>query len=158
MDYKATKKNPQWKWIKRWLDLAEHYASWSKDPSTKVGAVIVDDKNRLVSIGYNGMPQGLKNEDSYLNDRELKYKTIIHAEINALIFAQKTHADLSKCTLYTFPFLPCSNCMSIFLQSGIKTFITLKNDSERWKDSFEISRNLALDMNDVSVMEVEWYD
>lgn len=73
-------------WDDRFLELATVISSWSKDPSTQVGAVIVDDDNRVISIGYNGFPKGIK-DDHRLSNRDLKYEMVVHAEANALLFA-----------------------------------------------------------------------
>ena len=74
------------KWDLRFLEMARNAASWSKDPSTKVGAIIVDDDKRVISVGYNGFPKGVR-DDERLDDRQEKYKIIVHAERNALLFA-----------------------------------------------------------------------
>ena len=96
--------------------MARTVAEMSKDPSTKVGAVIVDAKKRIVSTGYNGFARGIADTDERLNDREMKYKLVIHAERNAMIFAKW---DLAHCTIYTFPLAPCAPCASLMIQSGI---------------------------------------
>lgn len=131
-------------WDKRYLDMAQHISLWSKDPSTKVGAVIVDKDFRPVSFGVNGLPQKIKEEAILLDDRETKYKTIIHAEVNAILFAK---TDLSNCTIYTWPFQPCSRCASVIIQSGITRIVTCKSDNERWKDDFDLSLNLLNQAN-----------
>ncbi len=77
------------KWDKRFLELAKHVSLWSKDPSTKTGSVIVDQKRRVVSGGYNGLPIGVEDLDERLNNREIKYKMIVHCERNALLFANR---------------------------------------------------------------------
>ena len=69
-------------WDLRFLDMSQLISSWSKDPSTQVGAVIVDSNNRVVSVGYNGFPQGI-SDDYRLDNRETKYKMILPAECNA---------------------------------------------------------------------------
>lgn len=130
-------------WHHRFLDLAKLVSSWSKDPSTKVGAVIVDTKNRIVSIGFNGFPVGI-DDDNRLSDRMLKYEIIVHAESNAIMFANKS---LENCTLYTYPFEPCSRCASIIIQSGITKVVTLKNKTDRWEKDFELSRQLFKETN-----------
>jgi dCMP deaminase len=127
------------KWDLRFLDLAKLVSGWSKDPSTKVGAVIVDGDNRVVSIGYNGFPIGINDDDERLNNRELKYKMIIHAECNALMFA---NTNLVGYTMYTYPFMPCPKCASMIIQSGITRVISYENKIKRWEDDFEISRQL----------------
>ena len=127
------------KWDKRFLELAKLVGSWSKDPSTKVGAVIVDDDNRIVSTGYNGFPKGVKDSEEKLVDREQKYNIIVHGEINAILFANKSVKD---CTLYTWPFQPCSRCASLIIQSGIKRVVSIVNSDQRWEKSFTIARQL----------------
>jgi dCMP deaminase len=126
------------KWNLRFLFLAKHVASWSKDPSTRVGSVIFDSDHRVVSLGYNGLPSGLN--DLHLQDRERKYQTIIHAEINAILFANR---DLKDCTIATWPFMPCSNCSSAIIQTGIKRCIFPKAYGDRairWADSFLLAQ------------------
>lgn len=127
------------KWDLRFLDLAKLVSSWSKDPSTKVGAVIVDGDKRVVSIGYNGFPIGINDDDDKLNNRELKYKMIIHAECNALMFA---NTNLVGYTIYTYPFMPCPKCASMIVQSGIARVVSYENKISRWEDDFKISREL----------------
>ena len=126
-------------WNQRFLSLAEHIAQWSKDPSTQVGAVIVDPCRRIVSTGYNGLPQGVDDTDNRLHTREIKYEMIVHGEINAILFAKQ---DLLGSTLYTWPFMPCSRCAGIVIQSGLKTVVAPLNDSPRWKDSFQLSQTM----------------
>ena len=127
------------KWDLRFLDLAKLISGWSKDPSTKVGAVIVDGDNRVVSIGYNGFPIGINDDDERLNNRELKYKMIIHAECNALMFA---NTNLVGYTMYTYPFMPCPKCASMIIQSGITRVVSYENKINRWENDFKISREL----------------
>ena len=134
-----TNQNQTYKWHKRFLDLAKHISTWSKDPSTQVGAVIVDNSKRIISTGYNGFSMGVHDNIERLENRDIKYEMIVHGEINAIVFARQ---DLTNTTLYTYPFMPCSRCASIVIQSGIKTVIAPFNDNPRWKDSFEITQTL----------------
>ena len=127
------------KWDNRFLDMAKLVASWSKDPSTQVGAVIVDYNNRVVSIGYNGLPKDIIDHPNRLNDRNLKYKMIVHGEMNAILFANKS---LEFCTLYTYPFMPCPRCASMIIQTGIYRVVSYNNIPERWKDEFALSQTL----------------
>ncbi|KKM25536.1 hypothetical protein LCGC14_1593980 [marine sediment metagenome] len=106
-------------WDSRYLQLARLVSTWSKDPSTQTGAVITNDKHRVVSVGFNGFPQKIADDDR-LQNRAVKYEMIIHAEINSLIFAGQS---LEGCTLYTYPFLSCSRCASIMIQAGIKRVV-----------------------------------
>ena len=94
-------------WHYRYLEMCELVASWSKDPSSKFGSVIVDDSNRVVSLGFNGFPSGFKDSQERWNDREFKYAHVIHSEVNALLHAKQ---DVRGCTLYCNG-LPCSSCM-----------------------------------------------
>ena len=108
------------KWDRRFLQLAECVAGWSKDPSTKCGAVIVDRDKHIVSVGYNGFPSGMSDDESIYGDRELKYSRIIHAEMNALLHAGRLPEG---CTVYTFPFFSCDRCAVHLLQGGVRTFV-----------------------------------
>jgi len=127
------------KWDNRFLELAKLVGSWSKDPSTQVGAVIVDSNNRIVSIGFNGLPQGVVDSEERLVDREAKYHIIVHAEANALMFANKS---VEGCTLYTWPFQPCSRCAGLIIQSGINRVVSVVHSEERWKKNFSIAYDL----------------
>lgn len=121
------------------LEMAQHVAKLSKDPSTKVGAVIFDPKRRLVSAGYNGFARGVKDTESRLHDRETKYKLILHAEKNAIMFAT---APLEGCTLVvTHPC--CAQCAAQVIQSGIQQVMWPKPTEEfmsRWGADYELTR------------------
>ncbi len=127
------------KWDKRFLELADFISKWSKDPSTKVGAVIVNSNKQIISVGYNGLPKNIKDTEEILNNRELKYQMIVHAERNALLFANN---NLNDCTLYTYPFMPCPVCAGMIIQSGIFRVVSYKNYDLRWEESFKISRKM----------------
>lgn len=131
------------KWDLRFLELAKFISSWSLDPSTKVGAVITDTENRVVSVGYNGFPKGIKDDDR-LNNREIKYQIVVHGEVNAIMFANKS---LENCTLYTYPFEPCPRCAGIIIQSGIKRIVAPYNTIDRWENDFKLSRQLFNEAN-----------
>ena len=121
--------------------MAKLVSTWSKDPSTKVGSVIVDSDNTVISVGFNGLPRRIQDTDQRLNNRDIKLKMIIHAEINAIITAKR---PLNGTTIYTYPFMSCSQCAGMIIQSGICRHISYKTNNERWKDSFD----LALEMFD----------
>jgi len=104
------------KWDTRFIDLAKLVASWSKDPSTQVGAVIVDKDKRIVSTSFNGFPQGVDDEST---EREIKLLRTIHAEENALLFARR---DVTGMTVYvTRP--PCARCAAKLIQSGVSRVV-----------------------------------
>jgi dCMP deaminase len=121
------------KWDDRMANLASLVATWSKDPSTGVGAVIVDTKNRVVSLGYNGFPRCVVDSDEMLFDRDEKLRRTIHAEENALLFASR---PVEGCTLYvTHP--PCARCAAKIVQAGITRVVAQIPDelfSGRWED------------------------
>lgn len=127
------------KWDLRYLEMAKLVSSWSKDPSTKTGAVIVSPDGFVVSVGYNGFPRGVEDSDVRLNDRELKYKLTVHCERNAIISA---HRDLTGCTLYTWPFMSCAPCAGMVVQAGIRRCVAPVNDAERWVADFKISKEM----------------
>ncbi len=119
-------------WDLRFLGMARHVAQWSKDPSTKVGAVVAAGK-RIVSLGFNGFPAGIEDSPARLNNRDLKYTLTVHAEENAILFAQQ---PLGSATLYVWPFMPCASCARIVVQVGIKRVVAPHVHAERWMDSF----------------------
>ena len=125
------------KWDSRFLDMAQLVASWGKDPSTKCGAVIVDAANRVVSVGYNGFARGVVDNPDRLADRDVKYALTIHAEENAILFAER---NLIGCTLYTWPFMPCAGCAGKIIQVGIRRVVSVVSDNPRWASSFELAR------------------
>ena len=101
------------------MKIAETVALKSKDPSSKMGCVIVDPKKRVVSLGYNGMLQGADESKMTLSERPMKYYFAIHSEMNAVLFA---HQDLTGCTIYN-RVATCENCLKYCLQAGIKRFV-----------------------------------
>jgi dCMP deaminase len=138
------------KWDLDFLRLAKFWANLkSKDPSSKVGAVIADGRS-IVSLGFNGLPQCVQDTEERLNNREIKYKMVVHAEVNAILFAK---AGCRDCSLYTYPFMPCSSCAGIVINSGITRVVTLKNDNPRWIESFGLTRQMFGEAN-VDLIEV----
>lgn len=142
--------NRLWKWDHRFLELAEFYSKWSKDPSTKVGAVIAHGKLQ-VSQGYNGYPTYVGGDEAE-DEREVKYGKIIHAEMNALIF-MKNATLFDMLTLYTYPMLPCHRCAPHMIQAGISKIVAPYSDNERWVDSIEKSKEMFDDAG-IKVIEV----
>jgi len=129
------------KWDLRFLRMIKNeIASWSKDPSTQCGAVIARDVNKFVSLGYNGYPAGVPDDDTLL-DREQKYPRIIHAEQNAILFAQR---DVTGMTLYVYPLPPCSPCANMIIQAGIKRVVTAMPEGEK-KERWLSSNAIAFD-------------
>jgi len=130
------------KWNNRFIKLAEHISEWSKDPSTKVGAVVVDTRNRIVSVGYNGFAHGVDDCEERYIDRDLKYPLTLHSELNAILFAQR---DLTDCSLYVYPIPPCTRCASVIIQTGIKNVYTIRPSDEifsRWGVEIDLSETI----------------
>lgn len=117
------------------LDMARHVAKLSKDPSTQVGAVIFDEKRRIVSAGYNGFARGVDDRKDRLIDRETKLRLTLHAEKNAILFAT---APLDGCTIVvTHPC--CAQCAAQIIQAGIQHVIWPKPTKEfmdRWAPDY----------------------
>jgi len=138
--------NPQPnKWDERFLRIATEVASWSKDPGTTVGAVLVSDK-RIIATGYNGFPQGISDRFERYEDRDLKLAYTVHAEVNAILNAAKNGAKTNGSTLYvTFP--PCVSCSTSVIQAGITRVVCpdLSTAPPRWLDSFTMGNNLLLE-------------
>ena len=138
--YPATPKDPTaQKWDGRFMEMAHLTASWSKDPSTKVGCVIVDTMRTVVALGYNGFPRGVDDSPERYADREQKYPRVVHSELNAILNA---NGPVRGCVLYcTFP--PCCECAKAIIQSGInRVVIPLKMEEEeeaRWTDSVGVA-------------------
>lgn len=122
------------KWDKRFLKLANEVATWSKDPSTQVGAVIAREKH-VVSLGFNGFPRGMRDDAHLYEDRDVKYERVIHAEVNAIFNAQHS---VRGCTLYVNR-PACAHCSLSIIQSGIKKVVAEVSTSEeflkRWRAS-----------------------
>lgn len=130
------------KWDQRFVRIAHEVATWSKDPGTTVGAVLVFDK-RILATGYNGFPSGIDDSlERYLN-REVKLAYTVHAEVNALLNAARNGAKTEGSTLYT-TFHPCVNCAASVIQGGISRVVcpTVESAPPRWHDSFNRARDL----------------
>lgn len=130
----------QQKWHNRFIELARHISTWSKDPSTKVGAVIVEPLTRhVVGMGYNGFPRGVSDFDERYADRSVKYEMVVHAEVNALLNAVK---DVRGCWLYC-TFMPCPQCAAQLIQAGIATVYACVNPADdRWKEKIAITKKM----------------
>lgn len=106
-------------WDEYFMKIAETVALKSKDPSSKMGCVIVDKNKRVVSLGYNGLIQGADESKLTLSERPMKYYFATHSEMNAVLFA---HQDLTGCTIYN-RVATCDNCLKYCLQAGITRFV-----------------------------------
>jgi len=139
-------------WDRYFLGMAEYVSTASKDPSTKVGAILVSpNTNLVVGMGYNGFPRGVEDTEERLNNRELKYKLVVHAEVNAILMAgARSYAS----TLYVWPsfMLPpiCNDCCKIAIQMDVGEIVGFQADEDklserqlRWKDSILFAREMC---------------
>lgn len=142
-------------WDKRFMGLVKHIATWSLDPKKKVGSVIVDDDNNIISVGYNGIPRNCDNEDPKRDERPNKYFYYEHAERNALYHAARHGVIVKNTNIYVTAF-PCADCARGIIQAGIKKVIAPKPDEkhERWGESWKAS----LTMLEESGVEVLFYN
>lgn len=133
------------KWDIRFFETAVMVSSWSKDPGTTVGAVLVSDR-RILATGYNGFPSGIEDNSDRYQNREVKLAYTVHAEVNALLNAAKNGAKTEDSTLYV-TFHPCVNCAAAVIQGGIKKVIcpSIESSPDRWQKSFKMARDLLLE-------------
>jgi len=131
------------KWDKRYLALAKEVASWSKDPSTQVGAVTVGNKKEVLSQGFNGFPRGIIDSEDRYNNRETKYKYVVHAEMNAIYNATYSGVSLDGAVLYVYGLPICSECAKGIIQVGIKKVIIEKSkELDNWNESVALSKEM----------------
>jgi dCMP deaminase len=131
------------KWDQRYLALAKEVSTWSKDPSTQVGAVTVGSKKEVLSQGFNGFPRGIKDSDERYNDRETKYKLVVHAEMNAIYNATYSGTSLDGATLYVYGLPICSECAKGIIQVGIKKVVVEKSkELDNWNESVQLSKKM----------------
>jgi dCMP deaminase len=130
------------KWDKRFLILAKEISKWSKDPSTQVGAIAVKDR-RILSTGYNGFPQNIEDTDERYYDRELKYKYVVHAEMNCIYNATQNGISLNGSTMYIATLPVCPECAKGIIQVGVKRIVMEKNDIDTvWNQKFITSAKM----------------
>jgi dCMP deaminase len=110
------------KWDKKFIKLSNHIADWSKDTNKKVGAVIVDTDNIVLSMGYNGIPRDCDDSIDARYERPMKYLFTEHAERNAIYHAARHGVSLKNCKIYVTLF-PCADCARAIIQSGISKII-----------------------------------
>lgn len=135
----------QEKWHDRWFKRAEELASWSKDPSTKIGVVYVNEEtHRELSAGYNGFPRGIK-DDERLHDRPTKYKLVVHAEMNGIFNAVNNGITLNGCSMYVWGNAGiCSDCAKGIIQVGVKHVYVREElvKAERWRETWSLTQQM----------------
>ena len=129
-------------WDTKYLRLAKEVSTWSKDPSTRVGAVAIGSKGQVLAQGYNGFPRGIHDSESRLTNREEKYKFVVHAEMNCIFNATYNGVSLDGATIYVTGLPVCSECAKGLIQVGIKKVVMPRIDDmpEKWRESWKLSQ------------------
>ncbi len=135
-------------WDDKFMGLAHHIASWSKDRSKKHGCVIVGPDHSVRTLGYNGFPRGINDDVESRHDRPAKYLWTEHAERNAIYNAGKLGVILEGSTLY-LTWYPCADCARAIIQSGIVHIhaINYKLDDPNWVTSFKTATEMLTEVN-----------
>jgi len=143
-------------WDQYFMTLAYLVSMKSKDPSTRVGAVIVGPDNEIRATGYNGLPRGVADRQYRYDNKEYKYEAVNHAEENAILHCALNGVSTKGCTLYV-QWQPCARCTKSIIQSGIKEVVyhgsfpgNKKEEMKNWEKSIKISTEL-LDETGVKV-------
>ena len=132
------------KWHNRYLELAQQIAFWSKDPSSKIGAIAVGSKGQVLAQGYNGFPRGIEDSEIRFENKELKYKYVVHAEMNLIYNASYNGVSLDGSTVYVTGLPVCSECAKGLIQVGVREVIMpIQEDTpDKWVQSFKLSKEL----------------
>lgn len=141
------------RWDRHFIETALLQARMSKDPSTKVGAVIVGPDREIRATGFNGFPRGIADTVARLHDRETKLRLVVHAEMNAVLNAARIGTPLLGCTLYlaatddsglVWGGSPCTRCCVELLQAGIKAIVSspFKDIPSTWSDDVAFARTI----------------
>jgi len=129
-------------WDSRFLSVATTIASWSKDPSAKIGAIAVKDRT-VIAQGYNGFPRNIKDNINRYNDRAIKYKYIVHAEMNCIYNAANNGVSLRNSTVYVIGLPVCHECAKGLIQVGVTRVVSpLQVIPDHWKDSSDLTKEL----------------
>ncbi|KAG8187080.1 hypothetical protein JTE90_016176 [Oedothorax gibbosus] len=133
-------------WNDFFMSMCYLTAARSKDPRTKVGACIIDNDNRVMSLGYNGMPRGISDKDlpwekEADNSYDTKYPYVCHAEMNAIM--NEKHCALDGCKLFTTKF-PCCECAKLIIQAGIKEVIYAESKPDPWEEQVPTRKMFTL--------------
>jgi len=128
-------------WIKKFMDLTNLVSSWSKDRSTKVGAILVSTNNRVISMGYNGFPIDCDDNVDCRHQRPAKYLWTEHAERNAIYTAAGYGIKVRGLIMFTTMY-PCADCARAIIQSGVQTIYTPKPAIARWDESHKVATSM----------------
>ena len=141
-------------WHEKYMEIAKKISEWSKDPSTKVGSVIVSKDGQILAQGYNGFPRKIKDLKTRLNNREVKLQYIVHAEMNAIYNSSLNGVSLKNSTLYVYGLHVCHECSKGIIQVGISTVVVQKNKSKvKWKESCDLAKKILYEAG-VNIVEI----
>ena len=144
-------------WGDKYIHLAKEISTWSKDPSTQVGAVVIGEHGQLLSQGYNGFPRGIKDSEERLSNRERKYELVVHAEMNAIYNASLNGVSLKGSTLYVYGLPICNECAKGIIQVGIQKVVAMRPEKYNiaWEESINNARNLFSEADVMYLIDVE---
>lgn len=130
------------KWNLRYMKLAYEISKWSKDPSKQIGAVLIGLKGQVISQGYNSFPRKIKDTEERYNNREIKYKYIIHAELNCIYNAIYNNSDIENTVLYVYGLPVCHECAKAIIQTGIKYVFMCYPENNTWTESGDLALSM----------------
>ena len=133
-------------WDRRWMSLAQLVSSWSKDRSRKTGAVIIDHRNVVLSLGWNGFPRKVNDDVNRRHERPAKYLWTEHAERNAIYNAAAKGVECQDTRMY-ITWYPCAPCARAIIQAGIIEIVGLEPDwnDQKWAEDFKEVREMLLE-------------
>lgn len=145
-------------WDDFFFDMCQVVSAKSKDPSTKVGAVIVNSGNSIISTGFNGFPIGIDDHVESRYERPEKYLWTCHAEENAIAFAARNGVSVNGATLYCNKLPCCARCTRLAIQAGIKRFVVLCDAPQETLDRWNNENDVAMKMIEESGCSIEIYE
>jgi dCMP deaminase len=146
------------KWYRRFMRLAREISTWSKDPSSRIGAVIVNEDRRILATGYNGFPAGIADDHRW-HDKATKYPLVIHGEMNCILNALRSGVSVTGATLFVYGLPICGECAKMIAQSGISRVVLMDPnvpEKERWFKSWnETSKPIFLECG-IEIVEMNF--
>ena len=144
-------------WSDKYIKLAKEISTWSKDPSTKIGAVVVGADGQILSQGFNGFPRGIKDSEERLNNRERKYELVVHGEMNAIYNASLNGVSLKDSTIYVYGLPTCNECAKGIIQVGIKKVVAMRpaKYNSDWDKSNKNAAALFKEANVMYLIDIE---
>jgi len=138
-------------WNSYFISIADTVREKSKDPSSKIGAVIIGPERQIISTGFNGFPRGIDETDLTRWERPIKYQFVEHAERNAIYNAARHGIAVRGCAMYMVgfgpPCVPCIECAKAVIQSGIVKVVghAVKEAPESWLDDLNFAKDLLIE-------------